>query len=162
SIRGRSLLGIDEEADHSSINTKQIPKDPDTGELLTDYDVTAINGKIRQLLTLFSKSAYVGYTATPFANIFVHPEDYSEAGSIGKPPTEIFIPYGEGLFPRSFIFSLPQPSNYVGPTRIFGGDDEADNGAPLPLIREVEDSAVYIPPKHKSDFVPSELPPSLK
>ena len=156
-----SLLVIDDEADHASINTKEIPKDPDTAEPLTDYNVTAINGKIRQLLTLFSKSAYVGYTATPFANIFVHPEDYSHEGSVGKPPTEIFIPYGRGLFPRSFIFSLPEPSNYIGPTRIFGSDDDTDT-APLRLIRNVEDSEHYIPRKHKSDFVPSELPPSLK
>src|SRR6266542_887956 len=157
-----ALLVIDDEADHSSINTKEIPKDPDTGEILDDYDVTAINGKIRQLLTLFSKSAYVGYTATPFANIFVHPHDYSSSGSIGKPPAEIFIPYGEGVFPRSFILSLPQPSNYVGPNRIFGISDESSDTDRLPLIREVEDSESYIPRKHKTDFVPSSLPPSLK
>jgi hypothetical protein len=157
-----SLLVIDDEADHSSINTKEIPKDPDTGEILDDYDVNAINGKIRQLLSLFTKSAYVGYTATPFANIFVHPEDYSEAGEVGKPPTEILIPYGEGLFPRSFIFSLPEPSNYVGPTRIFGGSDDGADRSPLPLIREAADSEPAIPRKHKSDFVPSTIPPSLK
>ena len=78
------LLVIDDEADHASINTKPIPTDPMTGSPLDDYDVTAINGKIRQLLSLFSKSSYVGYTATPFANIFIHPEDRSTAGTVGQ------------------------------------------------------------------------------
>jgi hypothetical protein len=156
-----ALLVIDDEADHSSINTKEIPKDPDTGELLDDYDVTAINGKIRQLLSLFAKSAYVGYTATPFANIFVHPHDHSSSGSVGRPPADIFIPYGEGVFPRSFILSLPEPSNYVGPNRIFGIDDEGPTGISIPLVREVDDSEQYIPRKHKSNFVPTGLPPSL-
>lgn len=50
------LLVIDDEADHASINTKPIPTDPMTGRPEDDYDVTSINGKIRQLLGLFSKS----------------------------------------------------------------------------------------------------------
>ena len=161
------LLVIDDEADHASINTKPIPTDPMTGSPQDDYDVTAINGKIRQLLSLFSKSSYVGYTATPFANVFIHPEDHSKAGTVGKPPNEIEIPYGEGLFPRSFIISLPTPSNYVGPTAIFGFDPDPEAGfeagvEALPVIREVVDSDAHIPRGHKVDFIPQSLPPSLK
>jgi hypothetical protein len=161
------LLVIDDEADHASINTKLIPTDPMTGSPQDDYDVTAINGKVRQLLSLFSKKSYVGYTATPFANIFIHPEDRSTFGIVGTPPNEIEIPYGEGLFPRSFIISLPVPTNYVGPVTIFGMDPDPEIGVddgiePLPVIRGVKDSEPHIPRKHKIDFVPRGLPASLK
>jgi hypothetical protein len=67
------LLVIDDEADNASVNTISIPRD-ENGTPLGDYDVSAINGKIRSLLSHFEKSAYVGYTATPFANIFIYPE----------------------------------------------------------------------------------------
>jgi hypothetical protein len=161
------LLVIDDEADHGSINTKAVPTDPMTGAPLDEYDVTAINGKIRQLLSMFSKKAYVGYTATPFANIFIRPDDSSKSGVIGKPPTEIEIPFGEGLFPRSFIISLPTPANYVGPVRIFGIEADPEAGVPdtidpLPVIHPVVDTVVLIPPGHKKDFVPTALPESLK
>jgi hypothetical protein len=161
------ILVIDDEADNASINTKPIPTDPMTGSPLDDYDVTAINGKIRQLLSLFSKTAYVGYTATPFANIFIHPEDRSTMGTVGTRPNEIEIPVGEGLFPRSFIISLPTPTNYVGPVTIFGMTPDPESGIdegidPLPVVREVRDSEPDIPRKHKSDFVPQRLPGSLK
>lgn len=157
------LLVIDDEADHASINTRPIAV---AGNFQDDYDVTAINEKIRQLLSLFSQKAYIGYTATPFANIFIHPEDYSTAGAIGRPPHEIKIPIGEGLFPRSFIISLPIPTNYVGPLDIFGMDPDPETGMgkrdPLPLVCRVTDNELYIPHKHRIDFVPKELPPSLK
>lgn len=161
------LLVIDDEADNASINTKPIPTDPMTGSPLDDYEVTAINGKIRQLLSLFSKTAYVGYTATPFANIFIHPEDHSTLGTVGRSPNEIEIPFGEGLFPRSFIISLPTPTNYVGPVTIFGITPDPESGLetasdPLPVIRPVKDSEPDIPRKHKSDFVPERLPESLR
>jgi Z1 domain len=161
------LLVIDDEADNASINTKPIPTDPMSGSPLDDYDVTAINGKIRQMLSLFSKAAYVGYTATPFANIFIHPEDRSTLGTVGRPPNEMEIPFGEGLFPRSFIISLPTPSNYVGPVTIFGLARDPEAGIetavePLPVIRGVADSEAFLPRKHKSDFVPGGLPETLK
>jgi hypothetical protein len=161
------LLVIDDEADNGSINTKEIPTDEQTGQPLDEYDVTKVNGKIRQLLSLFSKSAYVGYTATPFANIFIHPDDHSDAGTIGKGADEFSLPFGEGLFPRSFIISLPTPDNYVGPETIFGmpADPEAgiEKSVPaLPLTFKVEDAESWIPPKHKKDFVPGPPPDSLR
>jgi hypothetical protein len=161
------LVVIDDEADNASINTKPIPVDPMTGTPLDDYDVTAINGRIRQLLALFSKKAYVGYTATPFANIFIHPDDHSTSGTVGTPPNDLRIPVGYGLFPRSFIISLPTPTNYVGPVSIFGLDPDPETGIekavePLPVVRMVDDSELHIPSHHKSDFVPTSLPGSLR
>lgn len=166
-LAGIPLLVIDDEADHASINTKEIPTDPNTGEPLDDYDVTAINGKIRQLLSLFTTKAYVGYTATPFANIFIRPDDESEVGTIGKPPHAIEIPYGRGLFPSSFIISLPIPSNYIGPVTVFGIDADAEAGIkekvePLPIINEVDDAEPHIPRKHNKQSQIISLPPSLK
>lgn len=161
------LLVIDDEADNASINTKAIPTDPMTGQPLPEYDVTAINGKIRQLLSLFSKSSYVGYTATPFANIFIHPDDRSEGGTIVHRGIEASLPFGEGLFPRSFIISLPTPTNYVGPSTIFGVRADAEAGiledvAGLPVVREVDDSDAWLPRKHRGGAVPGALPDSLR
>jgi hypothetical protein len=146
-VRGVPLLLIDDEADNASINTKTKPgKDQDDS-------VTAINGKIRMLLDAFEKSAYVGYTATPFANIFINPEAETPA-------------HGEDLFPRSFIINVKAPSNYVGPVKVFGLDGDPDAGIVasdgLPIVRVIRDFAVAFPPKHKVDHVPESLPDSLK
>ena len=125
------MLLIDDEADNASIN---ISKDSDKA--------SRINSLIRELLSIFSRSCYVGYTATPFANIFIDPESEQEM-------------IGEDLFPRNFIISLDPPSNYFGADKIFGEDasgkvvkDIVDNGDTLPLI-------------HKIDFEIAELPQSL-
>jgi len=145
-VRNVPLLLIDDEADNASINTKDRAK-PGSD------DVTAINGSIRMLLDSFEKSVYLGYTATPFANIFINPE--------AETPE-----HGEDLFPRSFIVSVKAPSNYVGPAKVFGLDGDADSGIPshdaLPVIREIDDYTAAFPPKHKKEHVPPELPPSLK
>ena len=66
-LKDQPLLLIDDEADLGSINTSA------EGD-----EATAINRKIRELLHLFDRSSYVGYTATPFANIFIDPETESE------------------------------------------------------------------------------------
>lgn len=146
-IRGVPLLVIDDEADNASINTKdRRGRQPD------DDDVTAINGRIRELLDAFEKSAYVGYTATPFANIFINPD--------AETPK-----HGEDLFPRSFILNVSPPSNYVSPSRVFGLDGDADSGIEpkqeLPLFRLVDDHDDIFPPKHKKDLGVHELPESL-
>ena len=71
------------------------------------HDPTKTNALIRSLLFAFDKSAYVGFTATPFANIFIHEQARTRE-------------LGDDLFPRSFIVNLPAPSNYTGAARIFG------------------------------------------
>jgi len=142
------LLLIDDEADNASINTK------DRAGLATN-DVTAINGKIRKLLDAFEKSAYVGYTATPFANIFINPD--------AETPE-----HGGDLFPRSFIINVKPPSNHVGPAKVFGLDGDIDAGIPaldgLNIVREIDDYAALtaFPPRHRSGHVPTELPASLR
>jgi len=144
-IKNIPLLLIDDEADNASINTKAKP-DGD------EDSVTAINGRIRQLLDAFEKSAYVGYTATPFANIFINPD--------AENPT-----HGADLFPRSFIINVKPPSNYVGPAKVFGLDGDPDAGIlaadGLPIICPIDDYAAAFPPKHDKYHVPQALPESL-
>jgi hypothetical protein len=161
-VKGIPLLVIDDEADQGSVDTGAQAFDED-GKPDPDHDPRPINRHIRRLLHVFEQSAYVGYTATPFANILIH-EDATTAGE------------GEDLFPRSFIYSLPTPSNHVGPSVVFGY--EADDGRVeqgLPIVRSITDQAAgaddeharWMPPKHKKEHVPLtdgalEVPPSLR
>jgi hypothetical protein len=138
------LLLIDDEADQASVNTGELPLDED-GNVLDDYLPTTINKRIRELLQCFTQSAYVGYTATPFANIFIH-EDAPH------------VQFGEDLFPRSFIISLQAPDNYVGPERLLGIPD----GEAMPVFRDVDDAELMVPDRHKKDHVPDDLTDSLE
>ena len=138
-------LVIDDEADFASVNTRPVVSG-------VDEDPTVINRRIRELLNAFEKSAYIGYTATPFANIFIHPDQ--DAGR-----------YGLDLFPRDFLINIPVPSNHVGPTKVFGlsadPDDDIGAVAALPLVRVVVDHHDHIPNVHRSSWTVEELPHSL-
>lgn len=153
------LLVIDDEADHASV---------DTGEQLFNSDGTpddehqpkTINSLIRKILNSFAKSAYVGYTATPFANIFIHRRNSTSDE-------------GADLFPQAFIVNLSAPSNYVGPARVFGLRTPEGRAGGLPLSRIVCDHMNkdthdgWMPPKHNTEHTPlydgwDSVPPSLK
>lgn len=147
-IREVPLLLIDDEADNASINVKDKKGLPDQEE-----SVSAINGTIRELLDAFEQAAYVGYTATPFANIFINP-----GAATAK--------HGRDIFPRSFIINVKAPTNYVGPAKVFGLDGDTDAGIEahdgLPIVRSLDDYAEIFPPGHKKDLTPTDLPKSLK
>jgi hypothetical protein len=153
-VRDVPLLIIDDEADNASVDTSKVREDvPRDENGAPDEDVrpSTINGQIRALLAAFEKKAYVGYTATPFANILSQFNEDSPS-------------IGEGLFPRSFIINLRPPSNYLGPTSVFGleralGEEPARDA--LPLLREVEDAEAWLPTKHKKDQAVGPLPDSL-
>lgn len=131
------MLLIDDEADNASINIKY-GKD----------EVSRINGQIRDLLGLFRRSCYVGYTATPFANIFIDPDNSDDF-------------HDEDLFPRHFIIGLDAPSNYFGPRKVFlDGVPDGDEGRPEHL-RFITDNGDLLPVKHPIDHPISELPESL-
>jgi len=146
------VLVLDDEADHASVDTRARAVD-EAGQFAEDHDPTAINRLIRHLLNSFEQSAYVGYTATPFANIFI-------------PPDDVNVKHGEDLFPRSFIINLPAPSNYVGPVQVFGltraGDGDGGPVMGLPVVRTVSDSQPFIPTPHRKELVPPDLPDSLR
>jgi hypothetical protein len=126
------MLVIDDEADNASVN---IAADPDRPN--------AINSLIRTLLSISTKNTYVGYTATPFANIFIDPDTTAEL-------------FGDDLFPRDFIVGLDAPSNYVGAREFFLADD----GDPI-LTIELEDTDSWLPITHKIDTQVEDLHESL-
>ena len=136
----------------ASINTKKPDRNEDDS-IIDKWNPTTTNLLIRKFLNIFEKVAYVGYTATPYANVFIHHDD----------PHPV---YGEDLFPRSFIISLPHPSNYMGPESVFGLDSDPDRDIeaiePLPLVRIVNDQSDKIPDGHDRTLTVDELPDSLK
>lgn len=147
------LLVIDDEADQASVNTK--PTHDKEGE---ELDPTAINNCIRQILNLFRQKIYIGFTATPFANIFIHHNIHHSV-------------LGRDLFPLAFIRTLGAPSNYLGPKEVFGLRDDSEEG--LPIFREVRDAGqpllesgldnfTFMPIRHQPDYLPEAIPNSLK
>lgn len=153
------LLLIDDECDHGSVNTN----DPDG-----TTNPTRLNSQIRGLMAHFSRCAYVAYTATPFANIFINPDnaklkfsvqgDYvrDEQGNIvwdliGKSKRkrrEKIIKEAEDndLFPRDFVINLPISPSYIGAKKIFNIPDFVDEefiSSPLPIVNTIEQLLDY-------------------
>jgi Z1 domain len=94
-------LLIDDESDQASVNTSN-PKRWKANQV----ERTAINGLISQLLIMLPRGQYIGYTATPFANVFIDPSD------------------AENIFPRNFIISLRRPPGYMGASDFHDLDSE--------------------------------------
>ncbi|TWH17776.1 hypothetical protein L618_001800000670 [Rhodococcus rhodochrous J45] len=126
-------LIIDDEADQATVATK------------------TINPLIREIMDRLPKSAYVGYTATPFANLLIDPG-------------------AEDLYPEDFIISLPKPKGHFGTEVLFGrepldGEDPEDVDDGYDMIREIPDYEVdqVRPPSkaEKDSFVP-EIEGSLR
>ncbi len=133
-LRNCPTLIIDDEADQASINTARDQNSPST-----------INRRIREILEVLPKVGYIGYTATPFANILIDPT------------------VSQDLYPRDFIVDLPRPADYVGPETVFGREplqhDDEDDGESegLDMIRLVpEDELDELRPKKRdlTDFTP--------
>jgi hypothetical protein len=120
-------LVIDDEADQAAVATQ------------------TINPLIRGLLDVLPRAAYVGYTATPFANLFIDPST-------------------DDLYPRHFIVDLPKPENHFGTESIFGrdpldGEDPADyDDGSFDMVRIVPDDEVpFVRPATQNDvdgFIP--------
>ncbi|MBM2617042.1 Z1 domain-containing protein [Actinoplanes sp. LDG1-06] len=98
------VLIIDDESDQASVNTTSPAKWKNDSK-----ERTAINELIGQLLGMMRRAQYVGYTATPYANVFVDPSDV------------------EDIFPRDFLVSLPRPPGYMG------AEDFHDFDSDMPL-----------------------------
>ncbi len=134
-----SILVIDDEADNASVNTR------------SEDTPTAINEQIREMLKNFTKSSYVGFTATPFANIFIDPDSFNDM-------------VAEDLFPKDYIYSLNAPSNYIGARNIFG-----ENGSAAGMLVEIDDDLQnpdsiesILPLSHKSSVRVSSLPEDME
>lgn len=127
-----SLLLIDDEADNASINTNK-----------EDCNPTKTNEQIVNMLSLFKKASYVGFTATPYANIFINPDTKDEMEK-------------ENLFPKDYIYCLDAPSNYIGAKDIYNEEKEH-----YKMLQTIEDGEVY-PLNHKITFTVEILSESLK
>lgn len=130
------LLIIDDEADNASINT-------------SEKTVTTINNLIKEILNRFNKKSYVGYTATPFANIFIKTSDKDESIE------------ADDLFPRNFITKLNFPSNYVGPDTFFGDEDQRNDSLVNIFDDDEQNKDLILDPKNKI-FEVTQLSEELK
>lgn len=132
-ISGDSILIIDDEADNASVNTKK-----------PEYDPSIVNLRIRDIYNNFPIASYIGFTATPFANIFINPHDVSDDF--------------QDLFPADFIVQLNAPDKYFGGDKVFPSD-----GSISPAIRLLNtEEPNFVPVKHKKDLYVTVLPDSLK
>lgn len=131
-------LVIDDEADQASVDAARY-----------ETERTVINSLIIEILAALPRVAYVGYTATPFANVLAD------------------TTYPSDLYPRDFIVDLPQPAGYFGNERIFGAEafDEESEDDGLDVIREVPEEEVHsLKPRRRDereDFIP-EITDSLR
>jgi len=128
-----SVLMIDDEADYASINTKAAGEDRST-----------TNAYIEELLNVFRFASYVGFTATPYANVFIDPETDEDMKN-------------EGLFPKDYIYTLSAPSNYIGARNIF-----PKNGKYHKMLRSIDDGEEYYPLRHKKDDDFEDISPTLR
>lgn len=137
------LLILDDEADNASLNNE--------GKKGVEY-ANKINGHIRALLQLFNKKTYLGYTATPFANVLadrneVPKNDWIVKYKLKGQTEEKALPRVGNLFPDDFIVLLNPPSNYIGAKQLFETLKPIENKAQLkmPLIEVVEDHIESFP-----------------
>lgn len=107
------MLLIDDEADNASVNTRKDETDP-----------TKTNRLIREICDIFKNANYVGFTATPFANVFIDPDSVDSMKRAD-------------LFPEHFIYVLPTPSSYIGASKIFYKEGEYHNN--LRYITDIEE-----------------------
>lgn len=135
-VTGGSILSpmllIDDEADNASID---ICASPD--------QASRINSLIRELLELFARRCYVGYTATPFANIFIDPASADDM-------------IGEDLFPKDFIVTLDAPTNYFGANRVFLEEEYGEH------VKYIHDNEDLLPLIHSIDHILVSIPESMK
>ncbi|GAA1465151.1 Z1 domain-containing protein [Microbacterium thalassium] len=119
--RNRAVLIIDDESDQATPNTQ------------SDRDlVSTINQRVRDIWKEVRTGTYVAYTATPFANMFIDPND------------------DEDLYPDDFAMVLPKPEGYMGADSFFNVAQNADAG---------EDEAIYslahvVDPEEAETLVP--------
>ena len=130
------VLLLDDEADQATPNTKAARD-----------EVSRINALVREIWAEIPGGTYVGYTATPFANVFMDPSDDTE------------------LYPSDFIIDLPRPTEYFGAERVFGSATAHDEGEEtgLDMVREIsdDDAGALVPPSkrdQRASFAPN--PPS--
>jgi vacuolar-type H+-ATPase subunit F/Vma7 len=137
------LLILDDEADNASLNNE--------GAKGREY-ASKTNGHIRALLDLFTRKTYLGYTATPFANVLQDrnevPENKWTVGyKLKGENEEKHLTQVDNIFPDDFIVLLNPPSNYIGAKQIFETFEPIENkaGSKIPLVEIVADTVTEFP-----------------
>lgn len=138
------MLVLDDEADNASLNNE--------GAKGREY-ASKINGHIRAILAMFDQKTYLGYTASPFANVL---QDRNETAETPWPVkaknSERAFEQVDNLFPDDFIVRLKSPTNYVGAKQIFETIAEIPK---LPVVSVVADHIPEFPPRLlKADDTP--------
>lgn len=119
-----NVLVIDDEADHASVNMM-------TGEDTTgmtgegETSPSAINQNLRLLIKKLPRVCYVGYTATPFANVFIDPGEGDDE-------------FGSTLYPKDFIISLPKPDGHFGLEDVFPSDPTVEQPPHVVIVPQSE------------------------
>lgn len=141
-----NVLIIDDEADHASVNTMTGEEiDEETGE--PENSPSAINRLLRSLIKRLPRVAYVGYTATAFANVFIDPDESDEE-------------LGLTLYPKDFIVSLPKPRGHVGLEDIFTCEPVMES--PPHVVIVPQDEADDLRAMTTDDQPTRAVPPSLQ
>lgn len=166
-------LIIDDEADLASINTnKPLNKEywkmsmsmrEEEEKDSNDFNPSAINRLVRQIMNIFDQVSFIGFTGTPFANIFQDVEEH-------EPLRE--TPYNKDLFPEDFIVDLKSSDVYFGSKRLFNIDTDPNTGQSylsnpdkqLPIVEKTFDNDLedWLPLSHeKDDPLGKNIPASL-
>ena len=143
-------LIIDDEADHGSIDTRT-GEQWDSSIKRFETSESEINRRVRLLLKSLSPGfAYVGYTATPMANLFINPEVENE------------LVLGPSLYPNDFILTLNEPNGYFGINQIFPEDlDRSEDSMHIEIVPELDaESLREMVDEEKLDHTP--IPDSLE
>jgi hypothetical protein len=134
----RPVLLIDDESDQATPNSAS-GRDR----------ISAINKRVRDIWDEVVTGTYIGYTATPFANIFINPRDAKD------------------LYPEDFCYALPRPSDYMGASTFFDlekqdeadGDDSEQMISRLSIQLDEAESAVLVPKgRDLSNYAPTMTP----
>lgn len=138
------LIIIDDEADNASLNNE--------GAKGREY-ASKVNGHIRAILAMFEKKSYLGYTASPFANVLQDRNDPAEnMWPVKSASGDRTFEQVNNLFPDDFIVRLKSPTNYVGAKQIFETISETPK---LPVVSVVTDHVPEFPSRLlKSDDTP--------
>ena len=136
-LRRIPTLIIDDEADQATPNSA---KNRD--------EQTAINALVSKVWGLVKTGSYVGYTATPFANLLINPMDPRQ------------------LYPRDFIYALPRSDQYFGAERVFGQeaptpDEQPSDGLDMVRLIPDADAAIVTPRAQDLDSYRPGVPQSL-
>lgn len=133
----RPTIIIDDESDQASVNARGADSP------------SAVNKQIRLLVNLFDRCSIVGFTATPFANMFIDPNaTFEDVESERKVPD---------LYPRDMIRLLPVGPEYFGPKQML-----AYEGSGPRFTAPADDYKDWLVPRHDKNHVPGAIPESLK